>query len=268
MELFQFEKREVTDYIRYELETLQKFREPLKLIIQSLIKSKNVLNITSLDNIDLNKVKEKEGKNYDWSVFVYKNVTLVIRRYSKHLTIFTKVDKSTGNEYGAFTFSTDFDKFGEDSDEMSDKYYDEPFTGLNEIIVNLLNLLNERSVHWVWNSVSLPRPKYVDIKLIFNNYEISSLDDFTFCMEELSNIYLSLFAETTMLEKLKEYENKIGENLSKRYKIGKVVTKVKNDYYHDVGMTLIDTMDKDRESFQDVYSLTRWYFEDIFKNEK
>lgn len=266
MGIFQFEKREITDYIRHELETLEKFKDPLNFVIKLLIKSKNVLKIASLDNINLNKVKEKEGKDYYWSVFIYENITLLVRRYNTHLTIFTKVKRDLKSEYGAFTFNVDFDKFGEDRDEISEKYYDKPFIGLNEIIVGLLNLLNERSVHWVWNSASLQRPKYVEIKLIFSDNEISSIDNFAFCMEELSNIYLSLFAETTMLEKIKEYEGKIGENLSKRYKIGKVITKVKDNYYHGVGITLIDTMGKNKESFQDVYSLTSWYFDDIFKD--
>ena len=266
MGLFQFEKSEVDSFIEYKLKTFKRFKEPLNFVINTLTKLGHSFVIESLDGIDLNKVRENEGKNYEWSVFTYKNVTLVIRRYRYHLTIFTKV-VNNGVEYGAFTFNTEFDKFGDKHDEIMESYYDKPFTGLNEIIVDLLNLLTNREegVHWVWNSVSLKRPNYVDIKLIFSDKSISSYDNFIFCMEELSNIYLSLFAETTMLQKIKEYTNKIGELINKRYKVGKVNTELKDGYYHAVGITLIDTLCNDKEDFQDVYSLSRWYFEDIFK---
>lgn len=275
MKLFKFEKRFITDFIEYELKTISKFKEPLNYIIKNLTKLGHSLTIKSLDKkIDLNKAKEQEGKNYNWSVFTYENVTLVIRRYKQHLTIFTKtakgVDymKSPKIEYGAFTLNTDFDKFEYNKrDEMRDLYYNEPFTDLNIIIKDLLKLLLEKDggVHWVWNSASLKRPDHVKIELIFDGKSISSLDNFAFCMEEIDNIFLQLFSEITMLEKLKEFKNKIGKKLNDRYIIGKVTTAIKNEYYHDAGMEIIDTMNKSEKSFQDVYSLTSWYFEDIFK---
>jgi len=274
MEIFKFEKSDITRHIEYELKTLSKFKEPLNYIIKTLEQLGHSLKITSLSKkIDLNKVKEHEGKNYHWSTFTYKNVTLAIRRYRHHLTIFTKTTKGVDymkrpkTEYGAFTLNTDFDKFGDKHDEMMDKYYDKPFTDLNVIIKDLLKLLAERDggVHWVWNSVSLKRPDHVKIELAFDGNSINSLDNFVFCMEEIDNIYLSLFAENTMINKLKEYENKVGEKLNERYKIGKVTSVVKDDYYHSAGMELIDTKGKEKR-FYDVYSLTRWHFSDIFQD--
>jgi hypothetical protein len=272
MEIFKFDKSDITRHIEYELKTLSKFKEPLNYIIKSLEKLGNSKTITSLKKVDLNKIKEKEGKNYHWSTFTYKNVTLVIRRYGSHLTIFTKVikdkreDSRYSIEYGAFTLNTDFKKFGDKQDEMADKYYDKPFTGLNLIIKDLLLLLIDKGVHWVWNSVSLKRPDHIKIELAFDGNSINSLDNFAFCMEEIDNIYLTLFAETTMLKKLKEYKDKTGESLNKRYKVGKVSTEVKDEYYHSAGIELIDTMGKESKSFQDIYSLTRYHFEDIFKD--
>lgn len=275
MEMFKFEKSDVTQFIEYELKTLDKFKEPLNYVIKSLIRLGHSMTIKSLDKkIDLNKVKENEGKNYHWSVFNYKNATLVIRRFRQHLTIFTRVVKGVDYrknpkiEYGAFTLNTDFEKFGEKHDEMMDTYYNKPFTDLNVIIKDLLNLLIDKDggVYWVGNSASLKRPNHVKIELAFASKTISSLDNFVFCMEEIENIYLTLFAETTMIQKLKEYNDKIGEKLSDRYKIGKVTTQVKDEYYHSAGMEIIDTMDKNKKSFKDVYCLTRWYFNDIFKD--
>ena len=276
MGLFEFEKREIEHFLEYEVKIFQKFKEPLNYVINKLTELGHCYVIDPLVKINLNDIKEKEGKSYHWSVITTGKVTLVIRRFKQHLTIFTKVvsDKkerfSCGNrtEYGAFTFHVELSKFGEDRDQMSELYYSKPFTGLNEIITDLLILLATRDgggVGWVWNSVSLKRPDYVDIKLAFSSKSISSLDAFVFCMEELSEIYLTLFAETTMITKLKEYENKTDIALNNRYKIGVVTTTVKDDYYHAVGLVLIDTMDKNKEKFQDVYSLSRYYFDDLFK---
>lgn len=273
MKLFNFEKDQVTRFVEYELDTFNKFKEPLNYVINELDKLGMSLTIKSLDkNIDLNKIKEREGKNYQWSCIKYKDVTLVIRRYNQHLTIFTKVIKESDvkgrikSEYGAFTFNTNFDKFGDKHDEMMDKYYDKPFTDLNVIIKDLINLLIEKNggVYWVWNSACLKVPDHMEIKLAFSQKNISSLDNFIFCMEELSTIYTELFAENTMLQKIKELKS--GDQLNDRYKIGKVITEVKDNYYHGAGIELIDTMNKDQTSFQDVYSLTRWHFNDIFKN--
>lgn len=269
MKIFKFEKSDLISHIEYELKTFSKLKEPFNYVVKVLEKLKNSMAITSLNKINLNKVKEKEGKNYHWSVFTYKNVTLVVRRYQHHLTIFTKVikdkreDSEYSIEYGAFTLNTDFEKFGDKHDKMMDTYYDKPFTDLNGIIKDLFNLLIERGVHWVENSACLKCPDHVKIELAFDAKNISSLDGFVFCMEELSSIYLTLFAESTMIKKLKEY--KTGEMLSERYKIGKVVTEVKDEYYHAVGMETIDVKNKNEKSFRDVYCLTRWYFDEIFK---
>ncbi len=269
MEIFKFEKSDLTSYIEYELKTVSKFKEPLNYVIKSLERLGNSLTIKSLDKkIDLSKIKENEGKNYHWSAINYKNVTLVIRRYNQHLTIFTKVVKESDrgydkSEYGAFSLNTDMDKFGDKHDEMLDKYWDKPFTDLNVIIKDLLNMLIDRTlgVSWVWNSAALKRPDHVNLKLAFSNNNISSLDDFTFCMEEISSIYMQMFAESTMVKKLKEYAGKTNIKLNDRYKVGKVTTTVKDGYYHAVGMEIIDKKDK---TFRDVYSLTQYYFDYIF----
>jgi hypothetical protein len=273
MEIFNFDKNDLTRYIEYELKTVSKFKEPLNYVIKSLEKLGSSLTIKSLDKaVNLSKIKENEGKNYHWSVINYKNVTLVIRRYEQHMTIYTKVVKESikgydKSEYGAFSLNTDMDKFGDKHDEMMDKYWSKPFTDLNVIIKDLLNMLIDRTygVSWVWNSAALKRPDHVELKLAFCNNNITSLDDFTFCMEEISYMYQKLFAESTMVQKLKEYVGKTNVKLNDRYKAGEVTTTVKDGYYHAVGMDLIDTMDKNKESFKDVYSLTRYYFEEIFQ---
>jgi len=174
------------------------------------------------------------------------------------------------DKYGAFTFHTDFDKFGDEADNMRYEHYEKPFIDLNVIAKDLFEMMLTRDgdVWMVWNSVSLPRPDHVKIKLSFSGEQINSLDEFVFCMEELSNVHQELFAENDMLEKLKELKE--GDMLNTRYKIGNVITTAWNDgyndnYYHGAGIELIDTMNKNESRFTDVYSLTRWYLTDIFK---
>lgn len=275
MEIFKFEKESITGFIEHELKTLSKFKEPLKYVLNQLDRHKNCLTIKSLDKINLNKVKEREGKNYYWSAFKYKDITLVVRRYHSHLTIFTivtkkdKMDLDTFDkpktEYGAFILNTNFEKFGDRHDEMLDIYYDNPFTDLNVIAKDLFEMISKRDggIYWVWNSAALPRPGHVELKPIFNDRSINSIDNFVFCMEELENIYHELFAENTMIQRLKELNS--GEKLDDRYKIGKIITDVKNDYYHSAGIEMIDTLNKNKKEFRDVYSLTMWNSEDIFK---
>lgn len=274
MELFKFEKEDITRHIEYELKTAQKFKEPLQYIVKNLTRLGHSMSIKSLKKIDLNKVKEHEGKNYYWSVFTYKNVTMAVRRYKQHLTIFTKAQKGVDYkknpkiEYGAFTFHTDFKKFEDKKhDELMDLYHNKPFTGLNEIITDLLKLLtnDKYGVSWVWNSACLKRPDYIKLELAFCGNNISSIDSFAFCMEEIDSFFLQMFAENTMLRKIKEFKNKIGEKLNDQYIIDGVATEVKDDYYHGVGISTIETSNKKEKTFHDVYRLSRWYFKDIFK---
>ncbi len=65
-----------------------------------------------------------------------------------------------------------------------------------------------------------------------------------------------------MMKKLKEL--KVGEKLNDRYKVGEITTTVKDNYYHAVGFEMID-INNNEKRFEDVYSLTRWHANDIFK---
>ena len=266
MKLFKFDKDDIMRHIEYELRTTEKFREPMNFVIKGL--AKNTLAVKSLDKPGLDKVKQRKGKNYNWSVFTYENVTLVVRQYHQHLTVFTKVAKpskktilgiESKNEYGAFLLNTDMEKFGDKHDEMMDEYWEKPFTDLEAIFKNLIKVLQERGVYWVWNSSCLKTPKHVELRLAFDGDRINSVDDFIFCMEEVSSMYLELFAESVTVKRLKEIET--GQVLNEYYKVGKITTEVKNDYYHAVGMELARGKEK---SFNDVYSLTRYYFKEVF----
>ncbi len=275
MEIFKFEKEVLTNHIRYDLYTFDKVKKPLDYICETLEKNGHSIKLTSLSKIDLGKVKEKEGKNYNWSVVNYKNVRLLIRTYKQHLTIYTRVFKKEKKydqyEYGAFTFNTNLDMFkGTDKqhDSLMDEMYDNPFMMLNKCAKQLFEVLIERGAYWVWNSACWKTPDLVEVKLAYEKEIIHSLDIFAFCMEEIDHLHCHLYAENTMFEKLPELKKRVGKDFDHQYKIKSVETKVKNGYYHGAGVLLEDKKDKKNTSFKDVYTLTRWYHDNVFVEKK
>lgn len=271
MGTFKFDKDCIKRHIRYDLKLFSKMREPIAYVIDMLEKKGHSLTIKSLDKFSLNKVEEKEGKNYHWSVIKYNNISLLIRRYGQHLTIFSKVER-TDRDYdkiqiSAFTFHSDRDKFPDKNhDKMMDERYSKPFMDLQVCFPKLMELLSDDyGAQSLWNDHSFPRPEFVEVKEAFCNTEISSIDLFVFCMEELDQIHLTLFAENDMVEKLKEF--KAGDVLNERYTIKRVASDVNDDYYHSTGLTLKEKGSKG-DKWEDVYSLTRWFYEDIFKTAK
>jgi hypothetical protein len=272
MEIFKFRKEDISNHIEYELELFDKFKEPLDYIINTLESKKHVLNIKNLDKVDINKIKEYEGKNYNWSIVNYKNATLVIRRYQNHLTIFTKVVKEVEQllpnmeqklkktvERGSFTMHTRLI-----SDDMCDAYYNNPFLDLNLIFKDLISLIIDRTygVSWLWNSACIKIPDHIDVKLAFCQKNISSFDTFFYCMEELETFYQQLFSENTTILALDKL--KINDDFDNSSTIIDISTNLKDDYYHAVG---IKTKDKKtgKTKFIDVYALTLYYIKYIFK---
>jgi hypothetical protein len=258
-DIFKFEKSDIVMHITYELRLCEKFETAFdylltKLPIQKLKK-------------DLGKMKWTEGKNYDWAIIQKNNVIFIIRKYGSHFTIFVKsITEKRGydrTKYGCFMFSTDTKKM---SDEESDMRIHDNFCDLNKYISNLFDFIGEDKIHALWNSSSFERDEYIKIKNVWNGSQedISSIDDFIFCLEELFGKYCELFAETNMFEKIKTI--KIGEKLGS-YEVLSIKTELKDGYYHGVGLTLKGTNGADSKRFYDVYSLTQYYYDSIFPEE-
>lgn len=269
--LFNFSGNTITSYINYDLKTISKLKPTINYILKLL--EVNSLTIDNLDDkIDLSKIVERKGKNYNWSVINYKNISLLIRSYGHHLIVFCKIttkheyDSGSWNEstLGAFTFYSNIDKIEKcDNDDFYEKFINNSFVDLEVVIKDLLiGIIENDGVHFVWNNYSLPRPDYIDIKVAFYRDQIMSLDLFVFCMEEVSNIYLELFAENDMFLKLQEFKDKIGTPFNSKLKINNVFCDLKDEYYHGVGIEFIGESGK--KEFQDVYSLSRWYYKEIF----
>ena len=222
---------------------------------------------------DLSKLKWDEGKSYDWAIIKKDNVHLVIRKYGTHFTVFFKNKyKITDNEliddyfhtkYGCFTFDTDRHKV-----ENYDRYVDYNFLDINNHIDSLIELIAADKIYSLWNSYSFKRPAHIDVKNVWNGGEdICSIDTFVFGCEELFGKYLELFAQTEMFEKVKTF--KVGDRLS-AYEITGVSTDLQlktygDPYYHGVGLSMKNTnFPTEKESFKDVYCLSRHYYEYVF----
>lgn len=266
-DLFSFEERDITRHMLYEMKLGYKFKDSFNYLLTKLPVQKL--------KADLRKLKWDEGKNYDWAIIKDGKVTIIFRQYRLHFTIFFKVDGKENNDwynkYGCLSFHTDTKHL---SDDVSDSYCDDNFRDMNKYIKPLIKELAGGSVHGLWNPLCFKaddeerRPDHIEAKNIWNggDDDISSINDFIFCCDELFHKYLELFSQNEMLKKLKTI--KVGDMLD-AYKVTSVNTTVKDDYYHNAGLELQNTNFKDsKPSWCDVYSLTRYYFGYVFPEQK
>ncbi len=255
-DIFSFESRDIVTHMMYNMKLGDKFKE-------SFVYLQNKMEIQEFNSLE--KLKWDKGKSYDWAGTKKENVIFIIRKYRSHFTVFYKVEKKNDDyyaSYGCFTYHTDKDKLPK---ELWDVYPDNDFIELNKSISDIFKLIADGLGGMLWNSASLPRPKYVNIKTIWSGgvESVSSIDEFIYCCEEIFSRYLEIFSKTDMLEKIKEF--KVGQILNNKYEIIDIRTDVKNEYYHGVGLTLKGTNGRESEDWKDVYSLTRWYLDDVFK---
>lgn len=255
-EIFDFSKSTIESYISYDLNLFTKFKSSLNYIISKLPNQRL--------GKSLGELQWEKGKDYNWAVIKDENLTLLIRQYNRHFTIFLKnrvkvtddseLDDLFYTKYGCFTFFTNSDKV-----ENYDLYENNNFFDIDLKINELIEFLKADKLHSIWNTWSFPRPNHIEIKNIWNGGDnISSIDKLVFCCEELFSKNLELFAKNEMLEKIKTFKE---GDLIGSYVITKVLTEVENDYYHGVGLTL---KIRDEERFQDVFSLCMFYYDIVF----
>ena len=217
---------------------------------------------------DLSTLKWSEGKDYDWVAVKDDNIVLLFRKYRTHFTIFFKnkykisgdgddIDEYFHTDYGCFTFDTDTDQVSN-----PDEYVDDNFKDLNLCLKDIITLIKNEKTHNLWNNCVIKREKYVEIKNVWDGGEdITSIDMLIFACDELFQKYLELFSENDMFEKVKTLKK---GDIVGNYKVLEVNLNLKDDYYHGVGLSLQSTNGSDNISFDDVYSLTRWLYNDIF----
>lgn len=215
---------------------------------------------------DLNNMSWSEGKSYDWINIKKDDVTMLIRRYQSHFTIFFKHDKLImdnwrESRYSIITFNTDRDML---SDRDSDARFDNWAMDLNEYMNGLIEVAEKGDIQSLWNDYSYKREKYIKIKNVLDHEHCSSMDNLLFACDELFQKHLEVFSETDVVKHLESF--RVGEFFKKDFHgdviIDYIKTEVKNDYYHDIGLGLVNS--KGEKKFEDVYSLSRWMLENLF----
>lgn len=257
--VFNFDKNEVESFLKYELSLLNKIAGSFNYTHATLKKLGHFKNIGK--RINLNDCKWNEGKNYDWlALSSGTDVDLIVRKYNTHFTIYTRYKKMISPVpdrkwvkliHGAFTYF---------SNAEEDFYYDNNAHDLNKSLSKIVEMIRGERIHAMWNDLSFPRPANVEVKNIYDGESIYSYDRLVFACEELSSINSHLFAENEMFEKIKTIKK--GDKLGK-YTVKEVVTKLKDGYYHGVGLKL-----SDENYMKDVYCLTHHYLDDIFPDLK
>jgi len=262
---FDFDRKDIERYIEYELLLFDKIDASFDYVFNKLVLLNHHSNISKLKSFDINTITPKETKNYNWLGLTHKNVRLIIRQYGYHLTIYYNhtEDNSFRKNNGALIFNINLDNV---NDNDRDSYYDNPFLEINKVLFNLIELINNNHDYLLWNGVSFKRPDFCDVQNIYFKSVISSYDLLIFCSEELSNIHMTLFSENDMLDKLKTMDNKINMPFE-----NSIIKEIKTEfsgayldpYYHELGITIENKNGKTK--FIDVYSLTMYYYNEIFK---
>lgn len=262
IKLFKFSDSDAKDYINRKLRLTKKIKQSFQ-YLTSKMKPQKIRK-------DLGELKWEEGKNYDWAYVVSGSAEFIIRKYSRHFTIFTRntVPKDLGggdiikrSNYSCFTFNTDNSKL---TDKESDLRCDRPFIDLNVHINRLVEVVQNDKVGWLWNSASHPREEYVEIKNVYDGDHISDVNLLLFACDEICEKYFQHFSESETLQALNNF--KTGDVFTKDFHgdviITDIKTEVKDDYYHAVGLQLKSA--NEEVKFEDVYSLTRWYYNEMF----
>jgi len=270
--IFKFDGEEIKNFIRYELNLYRDIKNSFEYTHAKLFEIGYGLTIEPTSKVNLNSIKWDKGKNYDWLAITSGDVSLIIRKYDVHFTIYSKLNRPQkfadieipDGIYGAFTFETKTDTL---SGEEADSYFDNPYKDLNALFHDMVKIISNNRVHTLWNDCSFNRPSHCRVKNIYEGESVVSIDNLIFCAEELSSKHVELFAENDMLAMLKKLKNVAGKRFDGKNKIKSVVTKFPKNYsspyYHGVGIIVVD--EKKNENMYDVYKLTQWYIDEVEK---
>jgi len=249
------------DHFKRDIVYKNKLMQKLRFSFDYLLK---YLPINTVDDkFSFDKLKFHEGKNYDWFLLVKDNVYLLVRQYGSHFTFIT-VNKDKEISYrdrmSVFTINDDREKM---DDETSDAHVDDHFLTMKQILPSLIEMIEKDDVHSIWNSLSLVRPEFTEVKIGQVGDSTHSLDLLTFACDEVFNLHSQYFAENEMANKIADF--KVDDMLGNVYKITEVKKEIDKEYYYNTGLSFINTnFPNEKSKWSDVYSLTRYYLEYIF----
>lgn len=247
MNILDFDKDKLTNFINYECKLQKKIKKSFKFVVEKL-GEQAVQKISNL--------KWLNGKNYDWAVLRSESVLLLIRKYRYHFTFYCEFVDPTNSTYRDVEFSI-FTYYSNTSllktDDEKDERCENNFIDIDESLSSMLKVIKEGHSHLLWNSAAVDIPKHVSIELAMIDQSLYSIDKLIFAVEELSTIEMQLFAENEMVEMIKKI--KIGDVVGS-HKVTGISTELTDDYYYDLGLYLDG-------NHKDVYSLSMWYLNDV-----
>jgi len=250
-----------------QLNIRRKWKNAFTYITNILIKQGYYLKSNSLDNLDLNQLKLREGKSYKYGVVEYKNVLLLFRVFRENITIFTKVtdiEDDRFSKYESYMYTIHTDQMTElNRDTVLDRLHSNSFYYLNqkvkEFIESIQDPANKRMKSYD------PEDSYIEFNnIVRNNFDlILSVDKFIFCLEELTELYTELFAENTMVDWLSKFSE------SSNFTDKAIITEIKGNTLDDkdihfTGLGLRIENKRTKEAiFNNVYKLTMYYMKEI-----
>ena len=265
-EIFKFDE----NYLKFNFLMKNNLGGKIDLCFEHLFKNQRIpINKLRADNtFDFKKLKNREAKNYDWFFLANDNVRILVRQYQSHFTFFSKVKHEGPRAFlfekiNIFTISVNTENI--DNEELKDSLWDNPLITLDELLPKLVDFMLEDKVYFLWGN-PFAGLDYVEVEVAYTGGDIvSKLDSLLFACGEISQMFLECYAENEMLAHIKTL--KTGDKFGDKYTVKEVRVEVEDDYYHDAGLVYTKQHHNGEieEDWSDVYSLTRFMFDDLMK---
>lgn len=248
MNLLEFDKDTLDNFINYECKLPSKLKSAFKFVVEKLGEQ----TVSKISDLTWN-----EGKNYDWAVLRSDSVVMLIRKFRNHFTVFCDYKSKTveyEKDFSIFTYMTNRELL---TDDESDERVDDPCIDIDASIESMLKVIKEGHSHLLSNSCAVHIPKHVVVKIGLVHKSIHSYDLLIYAAEEIGSLQDQLYSENEMWEIVKKI--KVGDVVG-RYKVVSTHTELIDGYYHGIGLYLDDS-----KSFRDIYCLTSYYLKDLLK---
>lgn len=257
-EIFNFNENRIKDEVNRNYGLVKKIKESFRYLEGKFHQNKVTKTLKNLVTY--------EGKNYVYYFIKDGDVTILVRQYDKHFTIYTYLRPKKSNEWSGQRFSV-FTMFDSYEKMTNEDYTDDSLQTFRSVLPKIIQLVKEDEIDTVWNDHSFERPKYTEVKNIFTRDVVDNLDLLIFACDEITQKHLETFAENEMFEKIKTLKK--GDPFGHVSVVHDTNVELKNEYFHGVGVWSTRTdefgMKHEKEpEWNDVYALCRWHYLDVF----